>query len=237
MSNIQSIKNELNQYTTPEKAEFLPRFFKTNPGGYAEGDKFIGVTVPDQRKVAKKYYQDLELKEVSQLLKEPIHEYRLMALIMLVYKYEKSKTESAKKAIVDLYLNSTAHINNWDLVDLSADKILGPYLLDKDRDILYQLANSNDLWKQRIAIVTTYHFIKNKQYHDTLALAKILLHHKHDLIHKAVGWMLREIGKRDFAIEYEFLKEHYKKMPRTMLRYAIEKFEEELRQRFLKGLV
>ena len=237
MNCIQAVKDELQNYIDSEKAGFLPRFFKTGPGEYGEGDRFIGVTVPNQKKAARKYYKDISLDEVGQLLQEPIHEYRLTALFMLVLKYEKLRTETERKAVTDLYLSSTSCINNWDLVDSSAHKILGPYFWDKDKELLYEFANSGDLWKQRIAIITTYHFIRNLQFEDTLNIAKILLHHKHDLIHKAVGWMLREIGNRDFATEFNFLKEHYRQMPRTMLRYAVEKFEEGLRQQFLKGLV
>ena len=237
MNYYQTVKEELKQYADKEKAEFMPKFFKTNPGDYGAGDVFIGVSVPNQRKVAKKYYQELPLDVVGQLLHEPIHEYRLTALFILGYKYEKLKTDSEKKTVVDFYLASTAYINNWDLVDSSADKILGAYLLDREKGILYELAESNDLWKQRIAVIATFYFIKHNRYDDTLQIAVMLLSHKHDLIHKAVGWMLREIGKRDFAVEFNFLKQHYSQMPRTMLRYAIEKFEEDLRQQFLKGLV
>lgn len=235
--NIQIIKNELLQYADPEKAKFLPKFFKANQGGYGAGDEFIGVSVPNQRKVAKKYYKQLPLGVVEQLLHEPIHEYRLTALFILVYKYEKMKTEPEKKAVVNLYMANTAYINNWDLVDSSADKILGAYLLDREKDILYELVESNDLWKQRIAVLATFHLIKHNRYDDTLKIAGMLLTHKHDLIHKAVGWMLREIGNKDFAVEFNFLKDYYRQMPRTMLRYAIEKFPEDLRQQFLKGLV
>jgi len=234
---IQSVKNELQKHINVEKANFLPKFFQAFPGGYGEGDQFIGVTVPNKRKVARKFYKDIPLVEVEELLNEPIHEYRLTALFILILKYDKFKTDAEKKAIVNLYLNNIRCINNWDLVDSSADKILGPYLLDKEKDLLYELARSDDLWKQRIAIITTYYFIRNNQFDHTLNIAKILLDHKHDLIHKAVGWMLREVGNRDFDVEFNFLREHYPQMPRTMLRYAIEKFEEGLRQQFLKGLV
>lgn len=237
MQNVRMIMDELHKFADKEKAEFFPRFFKTNPGDYGEGDKFIGVTVPNQRKVAKKFYKAVKLGEIAELLHEPIHEYRLTALFILVYKYQKAKDKAEREAIVNLYLENTAYINNWDLVDSSADKILGPYLIEKDKGILYDFAYSNDLWKQRIAIIATFHFIKNNRFDDTLRIASILLTHKHDLIHKAVGWMLREVGNRDFEVEYNFLSEKYQQMPRTMLRYAIEKFEEELRQRFLKGLV
>lgn len=237
MDYYQAVKEQLQQYADAEKAAFLPKFFKATPGGYAEGDAFIGVTVPNQRKVAKRFYRQATLDDVEKLLHEPFHEYRLTALFMLVYKFEKLKTEPDRKAIVDLYLANTSQINNWDLVDASADKILGAYLLDREKDILYQLANSSNLWQQRMAIMATFHFIKHNRYEDTLNIALLLLNHKHDLIHKAVGWMLREVGNRDFEVELGFLKQHYKHMPRTMLRYAIEKFDEDLRQRFLKGLV
>ena len=237
MNNTEAVKNDLQQYIDPEKAEFLPKFFQALPGGYGEGDKFIGVRVPDQRKVAKKHYKNLTLQEVEDLLQEPVHEYRLTALFILVYKFEKPKTDVERKEIVDLYLRNTAYVNNWDLVDASAPKILGPYLLDKNKAVLYELAASDNLWRQRIAVIATQHFIKHGHFTDTLELAEILLHHEHDLIHKAVGWMLREVGNRDFSVEFDFLKEHYNEMPRTMLRYAIEKFEPGLRQQFLKGTI
>lgn len=237
MKTVEAVKAELDSYKDAAKAEFLPRYFKVTPGGYGEGDQFIGVTVPLQRKVARKYYREASLDEIEILLREPIHEYRLTALFLLVLKYEKAKDEEEQKAIVDLYLNNIPYINNWDLVDASADRILGPYLFEREKDLLYTFARSDHLWKQRIAIITTFHFIRKGQYDDTFNIARILLTNKHDLIHKAVGWMLRETGNRDFAAELSFLKEHYREMPRTMLRYAIEKFEEGLRQQFLKGLV
>ncbi|MFZ3102668.1 MAG: DNA alkylation repair protein [Desulfitobacteriaceae bacterium] len=220
-----------------DKTAFFPRFFKTSEGSYGEGDQFIGVTVPNLRKVSKNHYKDFDLKETVKLLTEPIHEYRLAALFILVYKFEKAKNELEKEDIVNLYLNNVRSVNNWDLVDSSADKILGPYFFAKDKELLYNFAHSSDLWKQRIAIISTFYFIKKDHFQDTLDIAKILLNHKHDLIHKAVGWMLREIGNRKFNIEYDFLKDNYKDMPRTMLRYAIEKFEPGLRQQFLKGYI
>ncbi len=237
MISLEQIKNDLKCYINSEKAEFFPKFFKAMPGGYGEGDQFLGIMVPDQRKVAKKYYKQVSLEAVQELLREPIHEYRFTALLIMVYKFEKAKTEQEKKKIVDLYLENVNSINNWDLVDLSADKILGAYLIDKNKDILYEFARSNHLWKQRIAIIATFYFIKKGDFKDALEISKILLNHEHDLIHKAVGWMLREIGKRDFAVEFEFLKEYYQIMPRTMLRYAIEKFDPELRKKFLKGQI
>ncbi len=237
MDLVQEIKKELLRYSDPVKADFLPKFFKTGPGGYAEGDIFVGVTVPHQRKAAKKFFRQATLADVEKLLRDPVHEFRLTALFMLIYRYEKLVGEAEKKAVVDFYLANTAYINNWDLVDASADKILGAYLLDKEKDILYRLAGENDIWKQRMAVLATFHFIKQNRYDDTLRIAALLLNHRHDLIQKAVGWMLREIGKRDFAVEIAFLEQHYRQMPRTMLRYAIERFDEGLRQQFLKGLV
>lgn len=237
MEHLSDIKQELAKYTDREKAAFLPKFFQAYPGGYGEGDQFLGVRVPDQRKVAKQFYRDATLEAVEKLLQEPIHEYRFTALVMLVYKFEKAKSEAEKQAIVDLYLRNLDRINNWDLVDVSADKILGAYLADKDRSLIYQLAKSDHLWSQRVAIIATFHFIRQHQFGDTLEIAKLLLNHKHDLIHKAVGWMLREVGNRDLDVEVAFLKQHYRQMPRTMLRYAIEKFDPELRMRFMQGFV
>ncbi|KPU27566.1 DNA alkylation repair protein [Caloranaerobacter sp. TR13] len=233
MDKVKAIKNELSKYIDEEKAKYLPNFFKAFPGGYGEGDKFIGVAVPNQRKVAKKF-KDLSLNEIQKLLNEDIHEYRLTALFILVHKFQKSDN-IGKKEIVDFYIKNINRVNNWDLVDSTAYKILGPYLIDKDKSLLYDFAKTDHLWKQRISIVTTYYFIKNGKYEDTLKISKLLLDHKHDLIHKAVGWMLREIGNRDKEVEVEFLKKYYKKMPRTMLRYAIEKFDKEERTKYLKG--
>lgn len=229
------IIQELQKYSNPQKAEFFPRFFKTGKGEYAEGDSFIGIVVPDCRKVAKKYYKEVDLIEVEKLLESKIHEHRLVGLFILVYKYEATKLDTDRKLIVDCYLNNLSAVNNWDLVDLSCYKLLGDYLHDKDRSILYEFAKSDDLWKQRIAVITTMAFIKNNDFNDTLKIAEILVNHTHDLIHKAVGWMLREVGKRDQKVELGFLDKYYKQMPRTMLRYAIEKFDEPLRLKYLKG--
>lgn len=231
---VETIKRELQAYVEPEKAEFLPKFFKTEAGEYGEGDKFIGVRVPWQRQVARRYYRQVSLEDIHSLLQDEVHEYRSVALIMLVNKYEKADAEQQRK-IVQFYLDNLDHVNNWDLVDLSADKILGAYLFDKDRQILYELAQSGHLWRQRIAVMATFYFIRQGDYADTLNLAAMLLDHDHHLIHKAVGWMLREVGKRDLEVELAFLKKHYKQMPRIMLRYAIEKFDPGLRRRFLQG--
>jgi len=231
----QKIKKRLKQLADKGKAEVLQRFFKTGPGEYGEGDVFIGVKVPDLRKVAKDF-QDIATEDVIVLLESAIHEERLLALLILVRKYVKGN-ETAKKRIYRLYLKKTKFINNWDLVDVTAHHIVGDYLMDKNKAPLYRLAKSEDLWERRIAILATFYFIKHGKYEETLKIAKILLTDKEDLIHKAVGWMLREIGKRDMIFEEMFLKQHYKEMPRTMLRYAIEKFPEPKRQKYLKGKI
>jgi 3-methyladenine DNA glycosylase AlkD len=232
---LQMIKKRLEQVANKEKAEVLQRFFKTGPGEYGEGDVFIGVKVPDLRKIAKDF-RDIVTKDVIVLLESAVHEERLLALLILVGKYAKGD-ETAKKEIYKLYLDKTKFINNWDLVDVTAHHIVGDYLMNKNKDPLYSLARSEDLWERRIAIMATFYFIRNERYEDTLKIAKTLLNDKEDLIHKAVGWMLREIGKRDMISEEIFLKQHYKEMPRTMLRYAIEKFPEYKRQKYLKGKI
>lgn len=232
MSNLTDLTKELNSLADKKKAVILQGFFKTGPGQYGEGDIFLGLTVPTQREVAKKYL-DLSLADIQELLASDIHEYRLVAIIILTNNY-KLADQKIKKTIFNFYLKNYQRINNWDLVDLSAPNIVGSYLLDKPRDILYQLAKSNSLWKKRIAIVATYTFIRNNDFVDTYKIAKILLTDDHDLIHKAVGWMLRETGKRDQKSLEKFLQQHNGQMPRTMLRYAIERFEEEKRKSYLK---
>lgn len=229
------IKKRLKQLANKEKAEVLQRFFKTGSGEYGEGDVFIGVKVPDLRKVAKDF-QDITTEDVVILLESAIHEERLLALLILVHKYVKGN-ETNKKRIYRLYLKKTKFINNWDLVDGSAQHIVGDYLMYKNKAPLYKLAKSENLWERRIAILATFNFIKRGKFEETLKIAKILLNDKEDLIHKAVGWMLREIGKRNMIFEEMFLKQHYKVMPRTMLRYAIEKFPEPKRQKYLKGKI
>lgn len=230
---MKNIKDRLQQLASPETAEILQKFFKTGPGEYGEGDIFIGVRVPDLRKLAKEF-QDIATSEVLAFLASSIHEERFLALLILVRNYERGD-DIEKKKIYDLYLENTSYINSWDLVDGSAHHIVGAFLLDKDKAPLYRLAKSENLWERRIAIISTFYFIKHDQFQETLEIAKILLTDPEDLIHKAVGWMLREIGKRDLAAEETFLKKHAMKMPRTMLRYAIEKFPEPKRQRYLKG--
>ncbi|HHW08251.1 MAG TPA: DNA alkylation repair protein [Clostridia bacterium] len=237
MDCVQQVKNALEQYSDPEKKEFFPRFFRAFPGGYGEGDRFLGVTVPHQRRVAKQYYKQVSLADLERLLQDPVHECRLTALFMLVHKYERSKDDAEKEEIIRCYLRNLSFVNNWDLVDSSAYKLLGPYLEHRDRRLLYELAESGDLWKQRVAIIATLHFIRNHDFQDTLQIAEMLLDHPHDLIHKAVGWMLREVGNRDLRRELDFLDRHYRRMPRTMLRYAIEKLEPALRQQYLQGKV
>lgn len=227
------VKNALQRIANPEKALLLQGFFKTGEGQYGEGDLFLGITVPQQRTISKTF-KELPLTEIETLLHEPFHECRLTALIILVNRFKKTKTDADRKLIVDLYLRNTAYINNWDLVDLSACYILGEYLLDKDRSLIYRLAESDSLWEQRIAVLTTFTFIRNEDFADNLLIAEMLLNHKHDLMHKAIGWMLREIGKRNKSILVDFLMQYSIQMPRTMLRYAIEKFPEEERQYFLK---
>jgi 3-methyladenine DNA glycosylase AlkD len=227
-------KKELGKYASKEKAAILSQFFKTGRGEYGEGDIFIGVVVPDIRKVAKKY-QDLPLKEATKLLKSAIHEERLLALLIMVLKFQETQTEAQKKTVYKAYLANTKHINNWDLVDLSSHEIVGSFLLNKPKKELYDLSKSKSLWERRISIVSTHRFIRNGQFKDTLKIARILLKDSHDLIHKAVGWMLREVGKRDLDTLENFLKDHYKSMPRTMLRYSIEKFPENKRLAYLNG--
>ena len=227
------IRRDLRQCASPEKARILSRFFKTGKGQYGEGDVFLGITVPEQRRVAKRY-PDLTLRELLDLLSSRIHEHRLVSLLILVAKYGKSD-EAGRREIFDFYLSNTRRINNWDLVDLSAPNIPGEYLLDKDASILCRLAESENIWERRIAIMATLAFIRKGRFDDTFRIARMLLSDDHDLIHKAVGWMLREVGKRDRKAEEAFLKKHYRRMPRTMLRYAIERFEENKRKSFLKA--
>ena len=225
--------------SSPEKKEFLPYFFKTGKGEYAEGDKFIGVVVPDSRKLVKEYWQKAELSDVQEILKSEFHEMRLVALLILVNKFEKSKDKTEQKKIVDFYLKNTKYINNWDLVDLSCYKLLGRYCFENRKDdILRELSNSDNMWEKRIAIVATMHHIKKgKSFDLTQELVLNNLNHPHDLMHKANGWLLREIGNKDEEVLLDFLKIYYQNMPRTTLRYAIEKLDEDLRQDFLKGRI
>lgn len=217
-----TITSELQALSDDEKREIFPRFFKAGKGEYGEGDRFLGVTVPNIRAIAK-LHKDISLDEIRDLMQSEWHEVRLCALLIMVEK-SKKKDEALRQQLFDLYLSQTDRINNWDLVDLSCRFIVGEYLLDKSRDILYQLAQSPLLWDNRIAIVSTYAFIRKGQLEDTYALSDLMMHHPHDLMHKAIGWMLREAGKRDANRLYNYVMSHRADMPRTMLRYAIEKF-------------
>ena len=233
--NHKIIHNDLLQLANEQIAEHSQRFFKTGKGEYGEGDIFLGIRVPLLRKLVKKY-RGISITEVRKLLHSKFHEERLLAVLMLVQLF-KSGDESVQKQVYDLYLENTEFINNWDIVDISASNIVGAHLYEKDKAPLYDLVQSKNLWERRIAIIATFYFIRQNEFDDTLKLAKILLNDKEDLIHKAVGWMLREVGKREIEFEEEFLQEHYKIMPRTMLRYAIEKFPETSRKMYLRGEV
>ncbi|MCX5708258.1 MAG: DNA alkylation repair protein [Candidatus Omnitrophica bacterium] len=231
MNSLNVIKKALRRSASREKARILQRFFKTGPGEYAEGDKFIGVKVPDTRKIAREH-QYLKVKDLLVLLKSRVHEERLLSLLILISQFEKAN-EQGKAGIYRLYLHNTRNINNWDLVDLSAPQIVGAYLADKDKKPLYRLARSKSLWERRIAIIATFNFIKDNDFKETLILAEMLLGDKEDLIHKAVGWMLREVGKREQEKLERFLNGYTPQMPRTMLRYAIERFSERKKSHYL----
>ena len=230
---LKEIENKLQKLGNQKRAEQSKRHFKTGPGEYGEGDIFLGIPVPELRKLSRAY-RDIPLQTAEKLLKSSIHEERMLALLIVVLQYARAD-DSLQKTIYTLYLKNTRFINNWDLVDLSAHYIVGPFLADKSKKPLYRLAASDSLWERRIAIMATFHYIRQNTYSETLKIAEILISDKEDLIHKAVGWMLREVGKRDLQTEEEFLKPRYKEMPRTMLRYAIEKFPASKRQRYLKG--
>lgn len=229
------IQKQLRALADPEIAEHSQRFFKTGKGEYGEGDIFLGIRVPKLRELVKKHKQ-VTLKQGVKLLQSKYHEERLLALLILVSLFQKGD-DATKGEIYETYLSNTGQINNWDLVDSSAHKIVGKHLLNRDRKQLYQLAKSNSLWERRIAIISTFAFIDNGDFSDALKISKLLLSDYEDLIHKAVGWVLREIGKKDQEVEENFLRRRYQNMPRTMLRYAIEKFPEQLRQEYLKGRV
>lgn len=233
MTTAAEITIKLRALASPETAAILQRFFKTGPGQYGEGDVFLGIKVPPLRALAKRY-QDAKLDVVSDLLTSRYHEERLFALLLLVQLYQNG-TDTEQSAAYELYLNNTQRINNWDLVDISAPHIVGRHLESRPRKVLHQLARSPSLWERRIAILATFHFIRLNDFNDTLRIAESLLHDEHDLMHKAVGWMLREVGKRDLAAAEGFLQKHYHGMPRTMLRYAIERFPEQRRRQYLNG--
>jgi len=259
---LKNLKQELLKLKNPEKAKILQRFFKTGKGQYGEGDIFLGIKMGEQRAVAKKYI-DLKLEDIQKLLDSKVHEHRMVALLILVYKYKSlggtPRGASGRRQIYNFYIKNAKKINNWDLVDVSAPHMVGDYLwqtmfrvvpckvprgsaikpIKKEKnkkqpnEILYRLARSNNLWERRISIISTSHFIRNNDFKDTIKIAKILLNDKHDLIHKAVGWMLREMGKRDEKELIKFLDKYTTKMPRTMLRYAIERLEEKTRKAYL----
>lgn len=229
---LTALKSEIRKLGNKRKAKLLKRFFKTGPGEYAEGDIFMGINVPVLRNLAKRY-QKLPLDETLRLLKSKIHEERLLSLLILILKYRQADLPGKEK-IYKAYLNHAKYINNWDLVDVTAKHIIGAFLSGKDKAPLYKLVNSDSLWERRIAVLSTFHFIANNDFSDSLKIAKILLLDQHDLIHKAVGWMLREVGKKDMDSEEGFLKKYRAAMPRTMLRYAIERFPESKRQTYLK---
>jgi len=230
-----NIKQELQNFANSEKAKLLQRYFKTGKGEYAEGDIFIGIVMPDIRKVAKKYFKEISLRDIQELLNSKIHEERMCALVMLIEKFKKAKKNPLeRRQIFELYMKNTNRINNWDLVDVTCPHIVGEFTKKEGTEILKQLARSKNLWERRIAIVSTYSFIRKRNFGETLAISEILLTDEHDLIHKAVGWMLREVGKKNKNVLELFLSSRHKQMPRTMLRYAIEKFPEEERKRWME---
>ena len=235
MDTLSSIRKALHDIADQEKAAFYPRFFKTGEGEYGAGDVFLGVTVPKQRAIAKQFHKASNAAVIIALLDSPIHEERLTGIFLLIASFKEAQKSGDENKWVDLYLKKIDRVNNWDLVDASAHYILGAWLEDKDRSILYKLAATDHLWKNRIAVVSTFHFIRNNDLKDLLQLSEQLLQHPHDLMHKAIGWMLREGWKRDPSRIEQFILTHRATMPRTMLRYAIEKMEEGKRLRFLRG--
>lgn len=230
-----AIRRELRSLANPDIAAHSQRFFKTGKGEYGEGDRFLGVRVPLIRRQVRQH-RDAPLHVIMSILRSRWHEERLFAVLAMVDRYARGD-DNTRKIIFDNYLANLRYVNNWDLVDGSAHLIVGPWLESGSRKRLYRMAKSRNLWERRVAIMSTYHFIRQNDFSDTLAIAELLLHDEHDLIHKAVGWMLRETGNRDKKVEVEFLQGCYKKMPRTMLRYAIEKFPEHERKRWLQGKV
>ena len=229
-------REEIRALANKEIAQHSLRFFKTDKGEYGHGDLFLGVRAPKIRSIAKKHI-DISITDMQTLIRSKYHEERFLGLIILVNKYAKTKDKKTKNQLYKIYISSFKYINGWDLVDVTCPHVTGKHLIDKDRTILYKWAKSDDLWTKRIAMVSTFSFIRKNDLEDTFKIAEILLHDEHDLIHKAVGWMLREAGKRDIKKEETFLKKYYKTMPRTMLRYSIEKFPESKRQKYLKGTI
>lgn len=230
---IKALQREIRKHKNVEDADNLAWFFKTGPGEYGEGDKFLGIRVPIIRKIIKPY-RNIKVDSLKVIMQSAYHEERMAALIILVEKYKKAKQHQEKKTIYDFYCANMQYINNWDLVDISAPHIVGNYLFENGQSILYKWAKNKNMWKRRISMLATFYFIRNNHFQDALQIAELLLDDNEDLIHKAVGWMLREIGKRDLKTEEAFLQKHYQKMPRTMLRYAIEKFPEAKRKKYLR---
>ena len=238
MTICDQILEALNDLSIPEKASFFPRFFKTGKGEYGEGDQFIGVIVPEQRKVAKEYFSKISLEELGELISSEIHEHRLTALFMLISKFEKAKEQNVKDEIVEFYLNHLQYVNNWDLVDTSCYKILGRYAFESQKEnLLRELSDSDEMWHKRIAVVGTMYYVKKGSFDLTKEFVTQNLLHPHDLMHKANGWLLREMGNKNEAELITYLNQHYRNMPRTCLRYAIEKLDEGLRQDYLKGRI
>lgn len=231
---LAKLRNDLKKLSSKKRASDMQRFFKTGEGEYGFGDVFIGVTMPSLRELAKNY-REMSFEDLYKLLRSEIHEERMTALLIMVLNFEKE--EMLQRRIYEFYLKNTKYVNNWDLVDVSADKIVGAYLIDKPKDILYKLSKSKNIWERRISIIATFYFIKQDKFEDTLNIAEELIEDENDLIQKAVGWMLREVGKRDEKSEIRFLKKHYKNMGRTSLRYSIEKFPQKSRQAYMMGTV
>lgn len=231
MSSLRTVRRDVREAASARRAEVNRRFFKTGPGEYGEGDRFLGVTLPQLRAMARTH-RDLPLRDATSLLRSPWHEERLLALLILLEQFARAD-ERVRRAIHRVYLRNTRAINNWDLVDVSAPLIVGSHLAAGNRAVLRRLAVSASLWERRIAIIATHAYVRRGDFKDALAIAELLLEDEHDLIHKAVGWTLREIGNRDRAAEERFLRKHARVMPRTMLRYAVEKFPERLRRRYL----
>jgi 3-methyladenine DNA glycosylase AlkD len=229
---MHDLQIQLRKLAQPKKIPIYKNFFKTGESEYGEGDEFIGVSVPDSRKVARANV-DISYEDLAYIIESKIHEDRLCALIILICKFDKAKTDQEKRRAVDFYLKYHLYGNNWDLVDVIAPKILGPWLINRDKSLLYEYAYSSNLWERRIAILTTFHFIRHREFDDIIKISEILLNDKHDLIQKAVGWMLREMGKRDQKELVDFLNKHYKNMPRTMLRYSIERLPEQTKKSYL----
>jgi 3-methyladenine DNA glycosylase AlkD len=232
MSKAKEISAQLHALASPDMAAILQGFFKTGPGQYGAGDVFLGIKIPPLRALAKQH-RDADLATIESLLASKFHEERMLALLLLMQFYQ-AADEAGKQAAYDLYLASTRHINNWDLVDVSAPHIIGKHLQDRPRKVLQRMAKSESLWERRIAMVSTLHFIRRNDFTDALHIAEMLLDDVHDLMHKAVGWMLREVGKRDQKTLETFLQQHYPRLPRTTLRYAIERFDQPLRQQYLQ---